>query len=80
MPNGAALIGGAGCGGREASHANRDNRSSALFGATMPLSFILFVFFYLFLCSAPVTGALNARAAPLSLAGTVFCLLFPPNN
>jgi hypothetical protein len=45
----------------------------------MPLSFILFFFFYLFPCTAPITGALNARAAPLRSAGTVFCLLFPPN-
>jgi len=28
LANGAALIGGAGCGGREASHATRDNRFS----------------------------------------------------
>jgi hypothetical protein len=78
--NGAALIGGAGCGGREASHATRDNRSSALFGAHMPLSFIFFIFFYLFPCTAPITGALNSRAAPLRSAGTVFCFLFPPNE
>jgi hypothetical protein len=50
-----------------------------LFGAHMPLSSILFIFFYLFLCSAPITGALNVRAASLRSAGTVFCLLFPPN-
>jgi hypothetical protein len=52
MHNGAALIGGAGCGEREASHANRDNRSSALFGAHMPLSFfIYFLLFFLLYCA-----------------------------
>ena len=43
-------------------------------------SLFLFIFFYLFSCAAPIPGALNARAAPLRSAGTVFCLLFPPNG
>jgi hypothetical protein len=42
----------------------------------MPLSFILYIFFYLFSSPAPITGALNARAAPHS-TGTVFCLFVP---
>jgi hypothetical protein len=48
-----------------------------MFGAHMPLSFILFIFLYLFSCAAPITGALNVRAAPLRSAGTVFCLFVP---
>jgi len=65
--------------GRVASHANHDNRSSALFGAPMPLSFVIIYFFYLFSCMAPITGALIARAAPLRSAETVFCFSFQPN-
>jgi hypothetical protein len=72
----AALIGGAICWGRAASHAKRDIRSSALFGAPMPLCFIIYNFFYLFFSPAPIRGALNFRAAPHS-AGTVFCLFVP---
>jgi hypothetical protein len=47
-----------GCGKREASHAIRDNCSSALIGAHMPLSFILFIFLLSFL----LCGADNRRA------------------
>jgi hypothetical protein len=43
----AALIGGAICWGRVASHAKRDSRSSALFGAPMPLCFI-FIYYFIF--------------------------------
>jgi hypothetical protein len=41
-----------------------------LFGAHMPLSSILFIFFYLFLCSAPITGALLLRVACSRLLAT----------
>jgi len=46
----------------------------------MPLSSIIIYFFYLFSCMAPITGALNARAAPLRSAETVFCFSFQPIN
>jgi hypothetical protein len=65
--------------GREASHAKRDNRSSAFVRRPYAAAFIFIYFFYIFSCIAPITGALNFRAA-LRSAGTVFCLLFPPNN
>jgi hypothetical protein len=45
----------------------------------MPLSSIIMHFFNLFDCIAPITGALNARAAPLRSAETVFCFSFQPN-
>jgi hypothetical protein len=45
----------------------------------MPLSFIVFIFFYLFPCTAPIRSALNVKAATLRSAETVFCFSFQPN-
>jgi hypothetical protein len=78
--NAAALSGGAVCWDAKRHLQTVTSRSSALFGvfytndALFSLLLLSFKDPLILFCSTPIKGVLNARAAPLRSAGTVFCL------